>query len=444
MISGEFHTYQATAGLLLIVAAIFGIDKQMSFPGWWALLPTVGTLLLISAGPNAWPNRNVLSHRALVFIGLISYPLYLWHWPLLSFANIVESGTPTETIRIAAILVSFLLAWATYQFIEKPIRLRKRYATPVLLLVVMTLIAGIGYGTYREDGIESRVSRIEAATEKLRDMPRSMHGCEKHFLFPAYYCYASSGAINRNNSNNTILFIGDSHSMALSYGFLGVLENKKWPHEMLAIGKIGCLPFIGVERFTENGWANCQDNVVPVLDLTKEQSVEHVVILARYSTYITGRGYGPDDVAGKFHIQAPGPRLPSSQADYPAIFSKGLRDTLEILTKRGKRIIFVHQIPELNFAPKSCSVRPFSLLGAHACRMQRALVDERQKPYREAVKSILGDFPDIKVFDPMSYLCDKTYCYAVINDKMMYRDRQHISNAGAEYLSNELIGYLTH
>jgi peptidoglycan/LPS O-acetylase OafA/YrhL len=107
-------------GILLIALAVAVCDKNRAFSGPWLLLPTVGSAFLIAAGPRAWVNRAVLGSRALVFIGLISYPLYLWHWPLLSFAGIV--ATPTITLRLILILVSILLAWATWKYVEQRIR----------------------------------------------------------------------------------------------------------------------------------------------------------------------------------------------------------------------------------------------------------------------------------------------------------------------------------
>jgi peptidoglycan/LPS O-acetylase OafA/YrhL len=101
----------------MIVAAIFGLDRSMAFPGWWALLPVIGTVLLIAAGPTAWINRNIFAHPACVYIGLISYPLYLWHWPLLSFARIVEVGEPPKPLLVACIAVSFVLAALTYELV---------------------------------------------------------------------------------------------------------------------------------------------------------------------------------------------------------------------------------------------------------------------------------------------------------------------------------------
>ena len=88
-------------------------------------MPTLGAYLIIAAGPSAWLNRNVLANKTLVWFGLISFPLYLWHWPLLSFLRIVESDVPARELRISVVFLSIFLAWITYQVIEKPIRFGK-------------------------------------------------------------------------------------------------------------------------------------------------------------------------------------------------------------------------------------------------------------------------------------------------------------------------------
>ena len=91
-----------------------------SYPGWAALVPTIGTLLIIAAGSTAWLNRTLLSASVMVFIGLISYPLYLWHWPMLSFLSITEQGQAPRTLILGAIAVSFVLAALSYLLVERP------------------------------------------------------------------------------------------------------------------------------------------------------------------------------------------------------------------------------------------------------------------------------------------------------------------------------------
>ena len=149
----------AFVGLLLLAYGFWRINKDLIYPGKWALVPVVGTILLLMAGPKAWINRTLLSNKIFVGIGLISYPLYLWHWPLLSFARIVESGAPTLTIRILAIALSILLAWLTYLAIERPIRfgqIGKRSAVGILVLLMLG-VGGAGYYVVYLQGIPERI-----------------------------------------------------------------------------------------------------------------------------------------------------------------------------------------------------------------------------------------------------------------------------------------------
>ena len=109
-------------GLALIVAAVVLLNGNRSFPGWWALLPTVGTVLLIVVGPGALVNRWILSRRTMVSIGLVSYPLYLWHWPVLLLWQDATGGPLGRWEKVAAMALSLGLAFVTYRLVERPLR----------------------------------------------------------------------------------------------------------------------------------------------------------------------------------------------------------------------------------------------------------------------------------------------------------------------------------
>lgn len=162
LISGHKNA-QSVLGFVLLLLGLVLLNKEREFPGWWALLPTLGTFFVISAGSNAWLNRKLLSNKVLVWFGLISYPLYLWHWTLLSFARIIHSEILSSEIRIAAIISSIALAWLTYRFIEKPIRFG-RYKNQTLALVILMLIIGcFGTLSFKTDGFKSRFNADDLA-----------------------------------------------------------------------------------------------------------------------------------------------------------------------------------------------------------------------------------------------------------------------------------------
>ncbi len=125
MLPARGRDWASVAGLAVIVGCVAGFDPGMAFPGWPALLPVGATVLLIAAGPGpgAVVNRVVLSNRVAVGIGLISYPLYLWHWPLIAYAHVLRGGRgPRELVALGLIGASLVLAWLTWRLVEQPVR----------------------------------------------------------------------------------------------------------------------------------------------------------------------------------------------------------------------------------------------------------------------------------------------------------------------------------
>ena len=130
----------------------------MRFPGWLALLPVAGAVAVILAGPEAAVNRIVFSNRAVVFVGLISYPLYLWHWPLISYAYVIRLGkAPTPLMATALVAASFLLAWATYRFIEYPVRFgAHRHRRTQIVAACVAALGACGLAVWTKNGFPER------------------------------------------------------------------------------------------------------------------------------------------------------------------------------------------------------------------------------------------------------------------------------------------------
>lgn len=129
--------------LLMLIYGFFKLNNSHVFPGKYALIPVIGTFFVILAGPRAWVNRTILSNKVAVWFGLISFPLYLWHWPLLTFARIVENGEPNKIARIVLISLSVLLAWLTVKIVEKPFRFGNQ-RTGFKIGMLVCLLFGIG------------------------------------------------------------------------------------------------------------------------------------------------------------------------------------------------------------------------------------------------------------------------------------------------------------
>lgn len=158
--------YISAIALSLLILSFWFISKERAYPGYWAIFPTMATFFILLSPPNAFFNRKILSHSALIKIGLISYPLYLWHWPILVFLNFnIPADISKERLvayKVAAIGLSFILAYLTYRFIELPIRSRKgkQGRTPALISLILLMATGLaGYSLVLTKGAEDRIPK---------------------------------------------------------------------------------------------------------------------------------------------------------------------------------------------------------------------------------------------------------------------------------------------
>lgn len=201
--SSLFRSFISIFGLACIVFAAFIFNKSIAFPGWFALLPVLGATALIFAGPEGFINRVLLSNRVMVWIGLISYPLYLWHWPIFSLVRIYTGQTLTELQTISAILVAFILAWATFYFIESPIRKSSRGGFKILVMILIMIGVGVSaYFVKEKNGLAARFS-----VEPLQRNSQ-LTGCDNvvrdGVLYPCTF--------GNLEAKKTILIYGDSHA----------------------------------------------------------------------------------------------------------------------------------------------------------------------------------------------------------------------------------------
>lgn len=233
----RFSNIQPVVGLFLLLAGVVFLNKEVTYPGILALIPIIGTVLLISANPKSWINRAVIGHPTAVFIGRISYPLYLWHWPLLSFARTLNSGDPSPQQKIGIVATSFMLAWATYRFVEQPIRvgktIRSKRTISVILMSTMALIAIGGLVTYKANGFPSRFAPI---FHKLQNynyvLAQSRWRAGECFLNPDQSKESfSTACIDKSESIEKLPLVvlwGDSYAAALYPGLKDQQRSHKF------------------------------------------------------------------------------------------------------------------------------------------------------------------------------------------------------------------------
>ncbi|RZA04193.1 MAG: acyltransferase [Proteobacteria bacterium] len=270
------------AGLLMIFCAYVLVNQKSYFPGFWALLPAIGAAFIISAGPDAWVNKKLLANRQMILIGLISYPLYLWHWPILSFMRILETGKPSTIARVIGIALSFLLSWLTYKFIEKSYRFGpKTNARTALLIAAVALLGSSGFFAFRKGIYRAGLNKLEHISSVWGqwEFPGSL--VEAHFRGIGYL-----HAPSQVNSRLT-LFVGDSNMEHYYSRIDEVIKTD--PRANGAIFKTGgeCLPVpLTKADFKHKRCENLAENAYALAAGMPEIST--VVISAKWNSYYSG------------------------------------------------------------------------------------------------------------------------------------------------------------
>jgi peptidoglycan/LPS O-acetylase OafA/YrhL len=215
-------------GIFLISIGFVFLNKDSQFPGWWALLPTLGAAFVIAAKPTSWMSRYILGQKLVVWFGLISFPLYLWHWPLLSISQTIYTVIlPPLFVRLALIFLSVGLAWATYSCIEKPLRkIENSYKKFASLIMLMAIIGIFGCAIFKLDGLPTRFNRDAL---KIRFGENICHSADGSAGIPCQF--------GNLNSDKTILIYGDSISGHLTNALIESLGSK---YKFVFFGHTSC------------------------------------------------------------------------------------------------------------------------------------------------------------------------------------------------------------
>jgi peptidoglycan/LPS O-acetylase OafA/YrhL len=445
--------FMSFLGTFAIVSSLLLVDSGSRFPGFWVLLPTLGTMLVIMAGPLAWINRQILSLRPLVFVGLISYPLYLWHLPLLSFARIVEGGVPSRDVRFLCLFVAVVLAWVTFRLVELPIR-RLAYHPKALrpivlsLLVTMAMVCVAGVLVNWRNGFPARLptlSAIEQAKSEISDeiKPESVQ-------LPCVVAIPASARCLLSTVQETekLLIIGDSHGGALAPGLYQAIQEVRPSVSVVIQAGGGCLPLRGSESFDQLFISrNCREKYESIYRWAiSDPSVKTVMLVSRWAERVgDGVGFGLVEgnlISGRYSYLEDGKEIKNNAE----VFKLSLRHTIVSLQATGKRVVFVHQVPEFGFYPPFCGRRPIPLNEwqeeKDRCFINRNLVDERQSQYRQLFDTVNVAFPDLQIIDALPVFCDDAQCNMQRGSTYFYRDNNHLNLVGSYIFGKKIVAEL--
>lgn len=410
-----FRNILSLLGAILIGAGIIFTSKERAFPGWWALFPTLGAILIISAGGQAWLNRVVLSSRWLVWFGLISYPLYLWHWPLLSFARIVEGENPFRFIRVAAVLISIVLAWLTYSFVEKPFRFGIRSKAKVIsLLVLMVIVAFVGFATYKLDGLKFRSAAApdvkndgDIGNERFYEyIKQKFHLCTS--IEPQQDVLIANGTIkcfqSGDSASKQIAIIGDSHAEPL---FIGLSEAL--PRANIFTYVRGQIPTTNSPSFSEIFKYVIADKNISVVFLT--------------AYWNSTQGGMTVDVARK----------------------GDLAKTVSALIAANKRVYILDDVPFFPFDAKICKYKSKNyeyrrqIDFENKCAEERDFFFARYIGYYPILQYAVEENPSAKMLITTKYFCSSGFCSMEKDGHLLYRDNNHLNINGSKLLGQLIV-----
>lgn len=403
-------------GFGLIAYGLATITKDDQFPGWRAILPTVGTSLIIAAGTRSYLNRSILSNKVMVWVGLISFPLYLWHWPLLTFARIIEGDMPSRNIRIAMVLLSFALAWITFKVIEKPIRNNRNKYTTAILTVAMVAVGLTGFVTYKLQGLPNR-SSIQSMNKALSQFSGPLWKYATNELCLQKYPYEEKKDFDwwfcatNKDADPTLLLFGSSY---VNHLYPGLAHNKDFEkNTVLSLGTCG----VGSPDYSDKTILGGKDPCTGYRPDRQEKFIFDVVKNAGTVKYAIIGGL----------IKAP-------YSDYITSVEK----RVDYLLKQNIKVIIFIPHMTFDYDIKKCFTRPISSGLSASCSTGIERKEAIDKSFKPLMDEILRLHPQVKFFDQNELFCKTGKCSMILDGMPIFRDQFfHYSEYASEKMSEE-------
>ncbi|MCX7760503.1 MAG: acyltransferase [Hydrogenothermaceae bacterium] len=393
------------------------------------LIFIVGLWILLT---NFYKDK-ILSNKILIFFGLISYSLYLWHYVLLSFLHIFGYDN-FIFFKIAILIFSVLISVITYKFIELPFRKINSYTITLLLFFTLIIISVIGQYIKLKDGLLNRPI-VYASKEQLDQFKRDISediNCnhitnsilkKKHEF---YYCRSTT----KYPEHIKYVLIGDSHAHVLYPGLNTAL--KKEGENLILLANSGCPPYIGGEMGrTLQELNNCKKSIDEIYKVIENlPKIDTVFISTRIAIYFSGIGFGEVEKGWTDNpAQFKQYYIENKNYNREEVFAESIDKTFRYFSLKKYRIVFILENPELGFDPSTCIARLFIPPGFN-CRVEKKVYIDRQYKYREKVKEIAKRY-NVIFIDPEPIFCDNKYCYMYKEGKSMYADDDHLSVFGS-------------
>ncbi|MFV8782337.1 acyltransferase family protein [Microbulbifer sp. SA54] len=435
------------AGVLMIIASITFYGPQTAFPGSAAMLPVAGAIALIWAG-SIQENRvsQLMGSPMLVAIGLISYSLYLWHWPVLVGLRLLQGSTHLSTgLALFAVALSVVLAWGSWKFIEQPFRAgrKPRITRPVitrLSAVSAMLFLGTGFAIKAYDGFPSRLPEPQLATyqQAFSGIDRQERCMKKT---PATGLCTIGSAPKESQGNVALFLWGDSHAAAWLPGFDHLLEKQKFTG--MAALKSGCPPLMGLRRLDKSASHRCDLFNKQVLELlASREDMPVVVLAARWALAAEENrpegGKGMQFASAESYTTAvPDWAVQATQSSRGALVAHRLDQTVAAIRATGRKVILMKGVPEIGHSVPAALAKTAFTNTAFPEGPAASYVEARQEQ-SDNIIDIVAERHGAYTVNPRELLCEDN-CRIAQGRELLYRDDDHLTAFAARRLLPQLI-----
>lgn len=439
----------AAMGLLAIAVPIVIYDHSTVFPGLAALPPVLGAALIILAGSTG-PTLvgHLLSLRPMLFIGLLSYSLYLWHWPIMAFArNWLFSVELPPAWQAGTVIASFAAAWASWRFVEHPFRKPARDGGLSRRQIFTS--SGVGMASI---GLLAGMVMISSGAASQRFSDEQLAGMATTERYePGTHCFDTYKAqelcaFGAKEAASTWLLWGDSHARHLLPAISALAEREG--RKLIFAGASTCPPLLGINQ-TDTAIRNfdrCMAYREEVMQRIEKMastkpgavhSLETVIVSARWPIYVEGRRMPAENKETLvLYMEGESPSF-GGKSHNATLVEQGLSRTRDRILASGKRMILVETVPEISW-DVAARFKSHVLFGRPMpADPELSQIAARQGSTNTILERV-ASVPGITLVPMATQICTAT-CPTHDSQTVYYSDNNHLTAAGAKFLTTELL-----
>jgi len=437
-LSARYGAWVSWFGIGFIAASLVLIRPGHGFPGYQVVLPIIGTTMLLANVRDRNPVNAALAWPPLVFVGLISYSLYLWHWPVLTLSSYFRDGYASPTETVAWLAVAFGVSILSWRFVERPVREARSFPAIGLLgasAMASAVLLAAGGMAYIRDGMPARFGpevrmHIEASADFFQDWSRCSVP-EDGPLTGIEVCPVGA------DGPATFLVWGDSHVRAFKEGI--ELAAREQGASGLLVWRAGCPPLFEIEK-RESATTPLQDEACTdanalmrqALPQLKEMGIEKVLLIGRWAYYAQGGGIGSDAVNTIELMSGAG----TPARDQGEVFTDAILASVEEIAGYIPAVYVLQQVPEIPFYDSREVARRLAH-GADPAEEQKRFVvsmqevEARTRPSEAGFLELADNDSRIRWLPTHGRLCEGDHCTSIHAARSYYFDNNHITNTAA-------------